>query len=269
LKATNREKEKTMNSRTDCTSAWLIFIVGAVCVAFTLSMSAQVQTETSTMGHKATVVTQVEHGEVVYVSGNDLIIKMEDGTIRHFANVPEGARATVDGKQLGIHDLRPGMKLQRSITTTSIFKTITTVQSVTGKVWATNPPLSVILTLADGSNQQFKIPKNQKFNVDGQMVDAWGLKKGMTVSATKVVEVPAVSVSERRKVTGSSPVVAAAPLSPPSPQPDTPILIAVAEAREPAPAELPKTGSPLPLIGLLGVLLVVASLGLRTARKSR
>jgi hypothetical protein len=259
-----------MNLRTGHRVASLMFAVSAVCFAFTLSVSAQVQTETSTTGHKATIVTQVEHGEVVYVSGNDLVIRMEDGTIRHFANVPESARATVDGKQLGIHDLKPGMKLQRSITTTSVFKTITTVQSVTGKVWAISPPISVILTLADGTNQQFKIPKNQKFNVDGQMVDAWGLKKGMTISATKIVEVPVVSVSERRNVTGSSPVVAAAP-PPPPPPPDTPILVAITEAPAPAPAsaELPKTASSLPLIGLLGLLSLASSLGLRTARRSR
>jgi hypothetical protein len=48
---------------------------------------------------------QVERGEVVLVDGNDLVVKMEDGTIRHFPNLPENARATVDGKQLGIQDL--------------------------------------------------------------------------------------------------------------------------------------------------------------------
>jgi LPXTG-motif cell wall-anchored protein len=229
-------------------------------------VSAQVQTKTSTEGQKAAIVTQVEHGEVVYVSGNDMVVRMEDGTIRHFTNVPESARVTVDGKQLGIHDLTPGMKLERTITTTSVSKTITTVQSVTGKVWHVNPPTSVILTLADGSNQQFKIPKNQKFKVDGQMVDAWGLKKGMNVAATKIVEVPVVSVSEQRNVTGTAPVVAAAAPPPQPPPPDTPILIAEA-APEPAPAELPKTASSLPLIGLLGLLLLVSSLGLRKARK--
>lgn len=256
-----------MNSKTGWTRAWLMFVVGAVCVAFTLSMSAQVQTKTSSEGQKASIVTQVEHGEVVYVSGNDLVIKMEDGTIRHFPNVPESARVTVDGKQLGIHDLTPGMKLERTITTTSVSKTITTVQSVTGKVWHVNPPTSVILTLADGSNQQFKIPKNQKFNIDGQMVDAWGLKKGMNISATKIVEVPVVSVSEQRNVTGTAPVVAAAAPPPQPPPPDTAILIAEAEAPQPAPVELPTTASSLPLIGLLGLLSLVSSLGLRTARK--
>ena len=69
------------------------------------------------------------------VSGNDLVVKMADGTIRNFENVPESARVTVDGKQLGIHDLKPGMKLQRTITTTSTPMTITTVQTVKGKVW--------------------------------------------------------------------------------------------------------------------------------------
>jgi LPXTG-motif cell wall-anchored protein len=88
----------------------------------------------------------------------------------------------------------------------------------------------------------------------------------MNVAATKIVEVPVVSVSEQRNVTGTAPVVAAAAPPPQPPPPDTPILIAEA-APEPAPAELPKTASSLPLIGLLGLLLLVSSLGLRKARK--
>ena len=56
-----------------------------------------------------------------------------------------------------------------------------------GKVWHVNPPNTVILTLEDGTNQSFNIPKGQKFNIDGQTVDAFHLKKGMKVSATKVV----------------------------------------------------------------------------------
>jgi hypothetical protein len=133
------------------------------------------------------------------VDGNDLIVKLPDGSLRHFPNVPESARATVDGKQVGIHDLKPGMILERTITTTTTPKTITTVQTVTGKVWHVNPPSSVILSLDDGTNQSFKIPKGQKFNVDGQMVDAWGLKKGMRVSATKIVEVPKVETTTSKR----------------------------------------------------------------------
>jgi LPXTG-motif cell wall-anchored protein len=248
---------------------WLLLTVGIVCLTFTLSMSAQVQTKTTTTSHKATVDNHVESGEVVMVSGNDLVVKMSDGSIRHVANVPESARVTVDGQELGIHDLKPGMKLQRTITTTTTPKTITTVQSVTGKVWFVNPPNSVILTMADGKNQQFKIPNKQKFNIDGKMVDAWGLKKGMNVSATKVVEVPVVDVAQTRTVTGEMPP------PPPPPPVDVPILIVeevaapVEVAQAPAPAELPQTGSQLPLIGLLGLLFLASSLGLRTVRKGR
>jgi len=258
-----------MNSITGWTRAWQVLVMGAACVAFTLSMSAQVQTTTSTTSDKAMVSTKVESGTVDTVSGNDLVVQMSDGTIRHFANVPESARITVDGKQLGIHDLQPGMKLERTITTTTVPKTITTVQSVTGKVWHVTPPNSVILTLEDGTNQSFKIPKGQKFNVDGQMKDAWGLKKGMKISATKVVEVPVTEIEEQRRVTGSMPP------PPPAPPANVPILVVIAvpvAAPAPAPespvasAELPKTGSQLPLIGMLGLLLLASSLGLRAVR---
>lgn len=122
--------------------------------------------------------------------------------------------------------------------------------------------------MEDGTNQQFKIPKGQKFTVNGQETDAFGLKKGMKVSATKISEVPETVVAQQRKVTGTMP-------PPPQPPPaDVPILVvvavpaaapaAVAES-EPAsrPAALPKTASSLPLIGLLGVLLLAMALLIR------
>lgn len=253
-----------MNSANGWTRVWLLLAVGAMCFAFALSMSAQVKTTTNTTTGQATHEMSVERGEVVFVQGNDLVVKMEDGTIRHVANVPESARATVDGRELGIHDLKPGMKLQRTITTTTTPQTITTVKTVTGKVWHINPPSSVILTLEDGTNQQFKIPKGQTFAVDGQQKDAWGLKKGMMVSATKIVEEPVTVVEREKQLTGSMPP------PPPPPPADTPILVAVAEPTPaPAPApELPKTGSLLPLIGFLGGFSFLSSLGLGVIRKT-
>ena len=254
-----------MNSRTRWTQVMLSIAVGIVCLSFAVNVSAQVQTQTTTSHGASTVETSVARGEVVFVEGNDLIVKMEDGTLRHLSNVPESARATVDGREIGIHDVKVGMKLEKTITTTTTPKTITTVQTVTGKVWQVSPPSSVILTLEDGTNQQFKIPKDQKFNVDGQTVDAWGLKKGMKVSATKVVEKPETQVEQEARVTGSMPP------PPPPPPVDQPILVAAATpppAPAAAPTELPKTGSPLPLIGLLGFLSVGASLGLRGLRSS-
>jgi hypothetical protein len=256
-----------MNAKTGWAQSWLVLAVGALCMAFAASMSAQVKTETTTTSGQSVHQSTVERAEVIMVDGNDLLVKMEDGTIRHFPNVPESARATVDGQELGIHDLKPGMKLQRTLTTTTTPKTITTVQTVTGKVWHVSPPTSVILTLEDGTNQQFKIPKGQKFTVDGQQTDAWGLRKGMNVSATKVVEVPTTEVEHQRQISGSMPP------PPPPPPADQPILIAAAEPMPApaaaAPAELPKTGSLLPLIGLLGGLSFLSSISLGVLRQTR
>jgi hypothetical protein len=158
------------------------------------------------------------------------------------------------------------MKLQRTITVTKTPTVVTTVKTVTGKVWHVTPPNTVVLTLEDGTNEQFKIPNNQKFNIDGQMKDAWGLKKGMKISATKVVEEPVDVYDRQTKLAGTMP-----PPPPPPPPVDVPIL--VAEATPPpapaaAPAELPKTGSILPLIGLLGGLSLLSSLGLKVIRST-
>jgi hypothetical protein len=254
-----------MNSRTEKARVWMALAVGATFLAFTMSLTAQVKTETSTASGAATHQVSVERAEVVYVSGDDLLVKMEDGTLRNFPHVSESARVDVNGQHLGIHDLKPGMKLERTITVSTTPQVVTTVKTVTGKVWHVTPPTSVILTLEDGTNQQFTIPKNQKFNVDGQMTDAWGLKKGMKVSATKIVEEPVSVVEHRQQITGSMPP------PPPAPPANEPIL--VAESTPPpapgaAPAELPKTGSILPLIGLLGALFLLSSLGMRVIRST-
>jgi len=255
-----------MNSKIESARVWLVLAVGAMFLTFTVGLSAQVQTQTSTTKGAHTQEVTVERGEVVYVMGNDLVVKMEDGTIRHVANVPESVRVTVDGQQLGIHDLKPGMKLQRTITVTKTPTVVTTVKTVTGKVWQVQPPSHVILTLEDGTNEQFKIPNNQKFNIDGQMKDAWGLKKGMKISATKVVEEPVDGYDRHTKLAGTMP-----PPPPPPPPVDVPILVAEntpPPAPAASPAELPKTGSILPLIGLLGGLSLLSSLGLKVIRST-
>jgi hypothetical protein len=217
-----------------------LLAAGAAVVLVTAAY-AQVQTATSVQHGVATSQVTIERGEVVFVSGNDVMIKMEDGSLRHFPDVPESARIEVDGKMLGVHDMKPGMKVQRTTITTTTPKTVTTVQTVTGKVWFIQAPNSVILTLANGTNQQFRIPKDQKFNVDGQMVDAFALKKGMNVTATKIVEVPTVQVTHTKTVTGeAAPKIAVQP----TPPADVPILIAESTPApvttpQPAPAEAP------------------------------
>jgi hypothetical protein len=249
-----------------------ILAVLAVCLAFTLSMNAQVQTETTTTVGHPTHEVQVDRAEVVAVSGDDLILKMEDGSTRD-VSVPAGATVTVDGNKVGIRDVKPGMKLQRTVVTTTTPKVITTVQTVSGQVWYVRAPSVLILKMEDGTNQQFKIPKDQMFLVKqspgdpGSMVDAFALKKGMQISATKVTEEPVNSVSVKKQLTGTFP-------------PDSPVLVATAtspgvgadagadSSAATSGGSLPKTASFLPLIGLLGALSLAASFGLKAFLRS-
>lgn len=260
-----------MKKKSGRTTTWVV--LPALIVFFTLAAAnGQVQTTTNTTSGEPTHDVTVERGEVVHVSGNDLVVKMEDGSLRDFHNISESARVTVDGRELGIHDLKPGMKLQRTLTVTTTPQTITTVKKVTGKVFHVTPPTTLILTLEDGTNQRFTIPKGQTFNIDGQELDAFHLKKGMRVTATKVVEEPVTVVQHKQEVTGSMPP------PPPVPAADAPILIAViapmpklaqAPVTQAATAEqLPKTGSRLPLVGFLGVLFLLCGIGLKFTRSA-
>jgi LPXTG-motif cell wall-anchored protein len=252
-----------------------LLALGAVLLASPAVVNAQVETTTKVATNGAVAKhVKVETGTVVLVSGNDLWVKDSAGQIRHFPNVPASVRVSVNGQQLGVQDLKPGMTIQRTIITTTTPRMTTTVQTVTGKVFYVSPPNSVILTMDDNTNQRFTIPKGQKFTINGETMDAFGLRKGMRVSATKVVEVPETVVTEKRVLAGTMP-------PPPPIPPDQPVLIAsAAPAPEPAPAaapveeaaapapKLPKTGSSLPLIGLLGLLFMGASLSMRSLRRS-
>ncbi len=264
---------------------WLVLALSIALVSVTLVSNSLAQTSSTTVTKGASSsATEVRRGEVVYVSGQELVVKMEDGQVKHFT-VPVGAHYTVDGKSYTIHDLKPGMHLTQKITTTTTPQTITTVRSVSGKVWHVNAPSMVILTLPDGTNKQFKVPKGVKFMIDGEEKTVFDLRKGMQVTATAVKQEPETLVSRSTAVTGrpGAPAPAAAAAPPPEMPPaaqvgvllvetDTPAKPAPAAASasaEPAPKKLPKTASEMPLLGLLGALAVFMAFGLNVTRRIR
>jgi hypothetical protein len=241
-----------------------------LCTAFIVPLTGQVQTSKTETAGETIKEVKVERGEIIYVNGNSVVIKMEDGSLRHFDNVPDSVTFMVDGKPVNIHSAKVGMKVEKQTITSTTPRVVTTVETVTGKVWQVTPPSRVILTLDNGENQEFKIPKGQKFVIDGRETDAWGLKKGMRVSAQRVTEVPETVVAQEVKRTGI------APPPPPAPKQDVPILVVVARpmpappiqtaSAEPAPKKLPRTASDLPLVGLIGVCLCFLSLMSRRIR---
>jgi len=266
----------------------MLFMAGVVWIAPGMPLMAQDKSTTTVAPGQPIVTSQVERAEVVYVSGNELVVKMDTGELRELT-VPDTARAMVDGKEVTVHDLKPGMKLQRTITTTQTPKKVTTVRTVSGIVFAINAPNTLILRFPDGSpNKQYKIPKDQVFMVDGVKRTAFEVRPGTPISATVVTTAEEVGTSEQRVTTGTAPPpVAARPATPPqqpvllieAPAP-APVPIAAAApappprpapapAPEPPPTTLPKTASPVPFVGLAGLFLCVTSLAFRARQKQR
>jgi hypothetical protein len=204
---------------------------------------------------------------------------MDSGEIRHVV-APENLKIQIDGRDVAPRDLQVGTKLKATITTetTSVMERTTTVG--TGKVFFVSGP-NVILTLPNGENRQYKVKPDYKFNVNGRPASVYDLRKGMTVSAEKIVEEPKTLVTSNTVVTGQLPaptparteVAAAQPRPAPAPAPapvaappPAPAPAPAPAAADPAPTRLPKTGSPLPLLGLAGSLLItlaLSSMGLR------
>lgn len=240
--------------------------IAAACLLLAAGVRAQdTSTSSSAQTGQPTVTTDVTSATVVYVSGNDLVVKMSDGQVKNLV-VPDDRTVNVDGKELNVHDLRPGMRLTRTITTTTTPHTVKTVTTIKGKVFFPQPPDYVILTLPDGKNKRYNIPKGQMFDINGQQVDAFGLRKGMVISATVVTEAPETVAKMATTVTGTP---APAPPPPATPPPQQVLLIAVPvsspapqpqaqqpEAQPTVAQNLPKTGSYLPLIALAGAMMV-------------
>ena len=259
-----------------------VILAAAILCLICATTVAQVKTTKEDVPGKASHQVTVEKGQVIYVAGNDLVLKMENGDIRHFAPASD-AKIMVDGKELGLSDLKPGMKLQRTITTTTQEKAVKTIKTGTGTVVAITPPLSITLRFDDNTVQSFKIPKNQVFVIDGQELDAFKIKKGMKVTATRIDEVPVTEVSSTRSVTGTAPAappqegVLLIATSKPKPVPaalGTTVSEPGAAAPAAAPAapetpakKLPTTGSVVPLVGLLGILFSGSAFAMRLFRR--
>jgi hypothetical protein len=220
---------------------------------------------------RAEVTTEVRTGTVASVEGNHLIIKMSNGEYKSF-DVPEDFRFTVDGKEVSVHELKPGTALSRTITTTTEPTTVYSTEVKNGLVWYVKPP-QLIITGADKKNRQYTVPDWVVFKVDGKDMSVWDLKKGMFLTATIYSESQSTIVTTTPGgVSGSAPEAApaaAAPAATPSSSsmstssPSSSTSMSSTHSSK----KLPKTASPLAELLILGIGFLASSFGLRKFRK--
>jgi hypothetical protein len=248
-------------------------------------------TTTTTMRHgEKSFDTQVKNAEVVYVEGNNLVLRSEDGKIEHLI-VPDSDKFTVDGKVVSVQGLTPGTKLTQTITTSTAPRYVTSIRTIKGRIWHVNPHARiVIVTLPEGGNVTYKLPEDVKFTTDGSYKkSAHDLRKGMIFEATIVTDDTHTVMEETKATVGQTPppviprevgmllflhsATIAQPVAPvglddASAAPVVEPAVLTASAEEPLPESLPTTGTALPAVGLLGGLAMTFSLGLGTLRRA-
>jgi hypothetical protein len=195
------EKKMTMTIRR-VLAGMSVALTGTV-VSLIAAAQQMPQTTKETIKGGPKITTEKLRGTVLQAEGNTLVVQMSTGEIKEFV-VPESRKFIIDGKELSVHDLKVGTKLRATVTTTKTPITERTTTIGSGTVWFVSGN-NVIITLPDGENRNYKVEDHFQFNISGEKATVHDLRKGMTISAQKIVEEPRSELKTDTAVTGEAP----------------------------------------------------------------
>jgi hypothetical protein len=239
-----------------------------------------------TFAQTSTSASETKKFQVIAVDGNDLVVKFPEGTRE--LTVPDDFRFTVDGKQVSVHELKPGMSGTATITTKTTVTPVTVTEVKNGTVAKTMGTSIIVST--DGGYKMFTQSDIDKRGIkimrSGQPAQISDFRENDKISATIITTKPPKVMTEKEvnatlaraaspaaaPASTSAPAPAAAPARtpPPSASPSasaTSTSGASAAPSAPAPKKLPKTASPLPLVGLTGLGSLASGLALTIRRR--
>ncbi len=228
--------------------------IAACLLSLAVSPVAFAQAAGAATSAESTSVKQtVKQGTVESVAGNKVVLKEADG--EHEYTLPDGFTFQVDGKSVGVDQIKPGMQVGAVITDKVTTRNVTVTRVAKGTVMQVAPG-GIVLKDEKGElkSYNFKDPDGNDvyFAKDGKQVPLRTVKKGERLSGTFVTTLPPTTTSQRSVVAHAS--------APAEPGPSTTVAAAPA---------MPKTASPLPLVGLLALVCGGIALTLRAARVLR
>jgi len=158
---------------------------------------------------RSTVTSQrqtfdLRQGTVVHAIGNNLVVKLQDGSVQHFV-MPDDQTFDIDGKQVKTNDLKPGTRLMQVITTTTKDVMVSSIRNVDLQVIQVIPP-HLNVQMSDGTQKVLLVPEGTMFEIDGKQMKLTDLKEGMRVKGTVVTKTPQTLVSEAKRTAGVAPV---------------------------------------------------------------
>ena len=141
-------------------------------VALALAVAAAVSAQTT---------TEVKNGTIVSVGDKSIFIKEASGTMREF-DVAEDFHATVDGKDVALKDLKPGMKITATVKTVTTPVVVQTTQLKNAKVLKTSGGL-LFVRESDGIHS-YNIPAGFRFDIGGAKLRLEDLQANQHLNAT-------------------------------------------------------------------------------------
>jgi hypothetical protein len=190
----------------------------------------------------ASVTTDIREGEILWIEGNTIVVRGQEG-VQKF-EVDEDVRFNLDGKEVSVHELKPGTKFTAQITTTT--KPVQEYATEVKEAEVINVlGNNIVFKLANGEYKRYTADRLKSIDLtitkDGKPITASELRKGDRISATIITPLPPSTVTE------------------------TELAVALSSPQSPKPSTLPKTASPLPIVGIAGLVALAlgASLTLR------
>ena len=245
----------------------VVSTLGVLC--FTAGMAVAQTTTTSSQGKAF---------EVVAVDGNLLIVNLPEGTRE--INVPAGFMFTVNGQQMSVQQLKPGMKGTATITTKTTVTPVTVTEVKSGTVMQSSGN-SIIVRTGDQVKMftQGDIDKRGvKILRDGRPATISDFRQGDQLTATIVTSMPPHVMTEKEvqatlaKTKGGAGAPAATSGANTAAGMKTQSSQSAAQSQSGAPStgaarELPRTASSWPLLALVSVLLLAVGCALNFGRR--